>query len=348
MFERYIERARKAIFFARYEASVFGSPSINPEHLLLGLLRESRALKISLGEAGLDAVRAYIEQHTPRSGESVSTSVDLPVSLACLRALTAAAEAADELGYKNIEDYHLVLGLLRQGDGIAVEALGRQGITYEGFRDKLVKHLEKKEPKSFLLGQVNEEPEQQDNGTPWVGPAVERVAFALQTGFGMRWIRPAQPPEPAAPSVAAALQELAALIGASIAALGAYSEADMVRPIKHNNWSRKEALGHLIDWASVHHSWFARALTEPEVKAAGYPGEAWVAAQRYRECDWRDLAELWVSQNSLLAHVIAQIPEERLAVPCRIGLDKSISLSELIANYIDHCQTWVARILKRD
>jgi ATP-dependent Clp protease ATP-binding subunit ClpC len=44
MFERYTEKARRVIFFARYEASQFGSPSIETEHLLLGLLRESKWL----------------------------------------------------------------------------------------------------------------------------------------------------------------------------------------------------------------------------------------------------------------------------------------------------------------
>ena len=48
MFERYTEKARRAIFFARYEASQFGSPVIETEHLLLGLLREDRVLVVRL------------------------------------------------------------------------------------------------------------------------------------------------------------------------------------------------------------------------------------------------------------------------------------------------------------
>jgi ATP-dependent Clp protease ATP-binding subunit ClpC len=45
MFERYTEKARRVIFFARYEASQFGSPHIETEHILLGLLREDKALR---------------------------------------------------------------------------------------------------------------------------------------------------------------------------------------------------------------------------------------------------------------------------------------------------------------
>ena len=50
MFERYTEKARRAIFFARYEASQFGSPSIESEHLLLGLLRENKGLASRIAE----------------------------------------------------------------------------------------------------------------------------------------------------------------------------------------------------------------------------------------------------------------------------------------------------------
>ena len=90
MFERYSEKARRAIFFARYETSQFGTPYIETEHLLLGLLREdkalaSRFLTISLhvqpwqrSHAGIESIRKQIEAHTPIR-EKVSTSVDLPL-----------------------------------------------------------------------------------------------------------------------------------------------------------------------------------------------------------------------------------------------------------------------------
>jgi ATP-dependent Clp protease ATP-binding subunit ClpC len=55
MFERYTEKARRAVFFARYEASQFGSPEIDTEHLLLGLLRETRALRLKLESSGTSA-----------------------------------------------------------------------------------------------------------------------------------------------------------------------------------------------------------------------------------------------------------------------------------------------------
>src|SRR5579883_715386 len=84
MFERYTEKARRVIFFARYEASQFGSPYIETEHLLLGLLREDKALanRFLRSHAALESIRKQIEAHTTIR-EKVSTSVDLPLSNEC-------------------------------------------------------------------------------------------------------------------------------------------------------------------------------------------------------------------------------------------------------------------------
>ena len=80
MFERYTEDARRAIFFARYEASRFGSREITTEHLLLGLCRADHRLMMRFLTAPQEeTIRKQIEQHTPPR-ESIPTSVDLPFS----------------------------------------------------------------------------------------------------------------------------------------------------------------------------------------------------------------------------------------------------------------------------
>src|SRR5207248_3909660 len=81
MFERYTERARRVIFFARYEASEYGSRYIDTEHLLLGLLREDPSLKMRfLGpDSSLEKIRAEIEKRITR-GERFGTSVEVPLS----------------------------------------------------------------------------------------------------------------------------------------------------------------------------------------------------------------------------------------------------------------------------
>jgi len=115
MFERYTEKARRVIFFARYEASQFGSPYIETEHLLLGLLREDKALtnRFLRSHASVESIRKQIEAHTTIR-EKVSTSVDLPLSNECKRVLAYAAEEAERLGHKHIGTEHLLLGLLRK------------------------------------------------------------------------------------------------------------------------------------------------------------------------------------------------------------------------------------------
>src|SRR5205085_6793257 len=91
------------IFFARYEASQFGSPYIETEHLLLGLLREDKALanRFLRSHAAVDSIRKQIEGHATIR-EKVSTSVDLPLSHECKRVLAYGAEEAERLNHKHI------------------------------------------------------------------------------------------------------------------------------------------------------------------------------------------------------------------------------------------------------
>src|SRR6476661_2936886 len=112
MFERYTEKARRVIFFARYEASMFGSPYIETEHLLLGLLRENAALSFVVLPPGasIDAIRKEIEEHTTPRGKT-STSLDLPLGNESKRALAYAAEEAARLVHRHIGSEHLLLGL---------------------------------------------------------------------------------------------------------------------------------------------------------------------------------------------------------------------------------------------
>ncbi len=80
MFERYTERARRVIFFARYEASQLGSGSIETEHLLLGLIREGKGLTSRLfakGHLSMDQIRKDVEGRSPYR-EKVSTSLEIP------------------------------------------------------------------------------------------------------------------------------------------------------------------------------------------------------------------------------------------------------------------------------
>jgi ATP-dependent Clp protease ATP-binding subunit ClpC len=147
MFERYTEKARRVIFFARYEASQFGSPYIETEHLLLGLLREDKALtnRFLRSHASVESIRKQIEAHTTIR-EKVSTSVDLPLSNECKRVLAYAAEEAERLSHKHIGTEHLLLGLLREEKCFASEILQERGLKLAQIRDELARVTQEKPP----------------------------------------------------------------------------------------------------------------------------------------------------------------------------------------------------------
>jgi hypothetical protein len=138
MFERYTEKARRTIFFARYEASQFGSQYIETEHVLLGILREDKALanRFLRSYAAIQSIRKEIEACTPIR-EKVSTSVDLPLSHECKRVLAYAAEEAKRLNHEHIGTAHLLLGMLREEKAFAAELLRGQGLTVDGVRDEV-------------------------------------------------------------------------------------------------------------------------------------------------------------------------------------------------------------------
>src|SRR6478736_8874188 len=145
MFERYTEKARRVIFFARYEASQFGSPYIETEHLLLGLLREDKALtnRFLRSHASVESIRKQIEGHTTIR-EKVSTSVDLPLSNECKRVLAYAAEEAERLSHKHIGTEHLLLGLLREEKCFAAEILHERGLRLSTIREELARSSQEK------------------------------------------------------------------------------------------------------------------------------------------------------------------------------------------------------------
>ncbi len=140
MFEKYTEKARRVIFFARYEASQFGSTYIETEHLLLGMLREDKALtnRFLRSHTSIDSIRKQIEGRSTIR-EKVSTSVDLPLSQECKRVLAYAAEEAERLSHKHIGTEHLLMGLLREEKSFAAEILHERGLRLSALREELTR-----------------------------------------------------------------------------------------------------------------------------------------------------------------------------------------------------------------
>jgi ATP-dependent Clp protease ATP-binding subunit ClpC len=146
MFERYTERARRVIFFARYEASQLGSGAIETEHLLLGLIREGKGLTsrlFSKSHLSMDQIRKEVEGRSPYR-EKVSTSVEIPLSIESKRVLGHAAEEAERMLHNYIGTEHILLGLLREERSVAAAILAEKGMRLTSVREDILALLNEK------------------------------------------------------------------------------------------------------------------------------------------------------------------------------------------------------------
>lgn len=142
MFDRYTEKARRVIFFARYEASQYGSRSIETEHLLLGLLREDPALiRQFLGPSSVAAsIHSEIERKTTR-GERFPTSIEVPLTEESEKVLNFAVQEAERLGQRHVGTEHLLLGMLSVEGSLAARLLRERGLKSEAIREQVAKGL---------------------------------------------------------------------------------------------------------------------------------------------------------------------------------------------------------------
>ena len=146
MFERYTERARRVIFFARYEASQLGSNSIETEHLLLGLIREGKGLTsriFSKSHLSMESIRKEIEGRALYR-DKVSTSVDIPLSPESKRTLGYASEEAERMLHNYIGTEHILLGLMREEKCVAAAILAEKGMRLSAVREDIVQLLNEK------------------------------------------------------------------------------------------------------------------------------------------------------------------------------------------------------------
>jgi len=166
MFERDTERARRVLFFARYEASQLGSTAISSEHLLLGLLREGKGLTSRIFErAALDSMAVHFEIGAAAADRPrIATSVEIPIAPDAKAALQHAVGEADGLRHSHIGSEHLLLGLLHDPETAAGVILTRAGLRLEAVRESVMSLLagEKSAVRHIVLVQVTIRPEMQE------------------------------------------------------------------------------------------------------------------------------------------------------------------------------------------
>jgi uncharacterized protein (TIGR02246 family) len=165
MFQRFTEKARRAIFFARYEASQYGSPYIETEHLLLGLFREHQALtdRLLQEDRSIEAIRKEIESQI-KINKRISTSVEMPLTSECRRILNFAVQEADLLTHTHVGTEHLLLGILREDKCRAAKILHAFGLELAALRLELrrgaaieAKSLHRPAPEVGKIGEVLEQ-----------------------------------------------------------------------------------------------------------------------------------------------------------------------------------------------
>ncbi|MFC1674498.1 ATP-dependent Clp protease ATP-binding subunit [Candidatus Omnitrophota bacterium] len=160
MFNRFTERARKVIILAKEEARRFNHDYIGTEHILLGLIREGEGVAAAVLEklgVSLENIRLEIEKLV-QPGPSTQIIGDIPFTPRAKKALELAAEEARSLGHNYIGTEHLLLGLIREGEGVASQVLMNLGMDLAKVRKEIMEVLGSALP-SF--GQQNPQQQQQ-------------------------------------------------------------------------------------------------------------------------------------------------------------------------------------------
>jgi hypothetical protein len=130
IFPRMTERAKRALFFSRYEASQLGSLLIEPEHVLLGVLRSREGVREpAVAALPLAEILSELLQASEKK-EAVGNTVMIPFTEATKQVFVAAAAEADGRRHRRIGTLHVMLGLL-QAPGIGA-LVGPRGLTYDG------------------------------------------------------------------------------------------------------------------------------------------------------------------------------------------------------------------------
>jgi ATP-dependent Clp protease ATP-binding subunit ClpC len=142
VFERFTERARQVVVLAQEEARAFRHNYIGTEHLLLGLLREEEGVAARVLEAldvSLEEVRAEVARIIGE-GDEVATG-QIPFTPRGKKVLELSLREALTLGHNHIGTEHILLGLAREGEGVAMQILAGRDVDAEKIRNEVVKAL---------------------------------------------------------------------------------------------------------------------------------------------------------------------------------------------------------------
>ena len=140
MFERFTERARRVVVLAQDEARMLDHNYIGTEHILLGLIQEGHGLAARALESlgiSLAVVRQQVEEIIGR-GQQQPPSGHIPFTPRAKKVLELSLREALQLGHTYIGTEHILLGLIREGDGVAAQVLVGVGVDLNRARQQVI------------------------------------------------------------------------------------------------------------------------------------------------------------------------------------------------------------------
>ncbi|MBI4728510.1 MAG: hypothetical protein HY775_03295 [Acidobacteria bacterium] len=176
MFERFNDRARRAVVLAQEEARMLNDNYIGTEHVLLGLVHEGEGVAAKALESlgiSLEATRRQVEEIIGRGRDPATGHI--PFTPRARKVLELSLREALHLGHGSLGTGHLLLGLIREGEGVGIQVLSRLGADLQGVRNRTLE----------LLAQDPEEP----------------------AGRGVPSASPGAPASPACPRCSASLED---------------------------------------------------------------------------------------------------------------------------------------------
>ena len=142
MFERFTERARQVVVLAQEEARTLKHNYIGTEHILLGLIHEGEGVAAKALESlgiSLEAVRSQVEEIIGQGGSSPSGHI--PFTPRAKKVLELSLREALQLGHNYIGTEHILLGLIREGEGVAAQVLVKLGAELTRVRQQVIQLL---------------------------------------------------------------------------------------------------------------------------------------------------------------------------------------------------------------
>ena len=143
VFERFTDRARRVVVRAQEEARTLNHDFIGTEHILLGLVREGQGVAAKALESlgiSLETVRQRVEDAVP-PGQVDSRPGHIPFTPRAKKVLELSLSEAKLLGHRYIGTEHILLGLLREGEGVAAQVLAALGADLDGVRERVIQLL---------------------------------------------------------------------------------------------------------------------------------------------------------------------------------------------------------------